>query len=298
MPADTIKIELEDHIRWGFGAQSRESASGGGIATLPGWGFGRAATQFEGESGYYQVVIHYHDLAGAAGLSLRIGDGRARIRLDEDHDGDEPSSANAVSEVIFDEVWIDNGARVALWANSRGLDPAAVDFIDFIPVTVDDTPPQDDDTPPPLEWPEDFGDFEMEVFNLTNDFRVENGLLPLELSFDLSRAAEDHSIDMADNDFFSHTSSNGDKLGTRLRDAGYDYTTAGENIAAGYQTPEAVVDGWINSSGHRANMLNPNFTHLGVGYVLDTDGVGYGKYWTQNFGAGDSDDPQTGAEFA
>lgn len=64
----------------------------------------------------------------------------------------------------------------------------------------------------------------------------------------------------------------------------------GENIAAGYSTPEAVVEGWKNSSGHRANLLNPNFTELGVGYYYlanDTGSVNYNRYWTQVFGSGD-----------
>lgn len=92
----------------------------------------------------------------------------------------------------------------------------------------------------------------------------------------LEQAALAHSQDMLDNNFFSHTSSNGDNLADRIKDAGYDYQSAGENIAKGYPTEEAVMEGWLNSQGHCANIMNANFTEMGVGRI--------GSYWTQNFG--------------
>ncbi|MEM7554985.1 MAG: CAP domain-containing protein, partial [Cyanobacteria bacterium P01_A01_bin.84] len=110
--------------------------------------------------------------------------------------------------------------------------------------------------------------FTEEVLKLTNDFRVKNGRSRLTMNSDLSEAAQDHSEDMAKLDFFSHTGKDGSKAGDRITDAGYEWNTYGENIAAGQRTPDQVVQGWINSPGHRANMLNPNFKELGVGYFF------------------------------
>ena len=81
---------------------------------------------------------------------------------------------------------------------------------------------------------------------------------------------------MADNRYFSHTSLDGSTLGNRVDRQGYSWRTVAENIAVGYPTPEAVLDGWMNSPGHRANILNCALVEIGVGY----DRV----YWTQNFG--------------
>ncbi|MDM8158730.1 CAP domain-containing protein [Labilibaculum sp. K2S] len=92
----------------------------------------------------------------------------------------------------------------------------------------------------------------------------------------LEKAALKHSKDMMDNNFFSHTSSNGDKFVDRLNDAGYSYNKAGENIALGYSSEESVINGWLTSQGHCANIMNPNFTEMGVGRI--------GDYWTQDFG--------------
>jgi len=100
-------------------------------------------------------------------------------------------------------------------------------------------------------------------------------------------AAENHSENMALQDFFDHQGVNGDDVIDRISIIGYNYFTAGENIGAGYSTPEAVVEGWINSPGHRANLLNPDFTEIGVGYFFlenDTGNENWNHYWTQVFG--------------
>jgi uncharacterized protein YkwD len=89
---------------------------------------------------------------------------------------------------------------------------------------------------------------------------------------------------MARNDFFSHTGSDGSSPGQRISRAGYRWWTYGENIAAGYPSPEHVVDAWMNSAGHRANILNPDFRDIGVGYIYKPDTT-YGHYWTQDMGA-------------
>jgi len=119
--------------------------------------------------------------------------------------------------------------------------------------------------------------YEQEVIRLVNGIRAENGLKPLEYHWELSRVARYKSQDMKDNRYFSHTSPVYGSPSQMIRNFGISYRMAGENIAYGYATPQAVVNGWMNSSGHRANILNPNYTHIGVGYVPS------GSYWTQMF---------------
>lgn len=98
----------------------------------------------------------------------------------------------------------------------------------------------------------------------------------------LARVAAAHSADMAGNDYFSHQSLNGDSPFDRMQDAGYRYSSAGENIAAGYRSPASVVKAWLASAGHCRNIMRRAFTQLGVGYAA---GGTYGNYWTQDFGA-------------
>ena len=126
-----------------------------------------------------------------------------------------------------------------------------------------------------------------QVVNLTNQFRAQNGLAPLALNSKLSEAAQTHSQNMATQDFFSHTGKDGSSAGDRVSRTGYDWRTVAENIAAGQQTPAEVVNAWINSPGHRANMLNTTIKEIGVGYFFlaeDTGTTNYNAYWTQDFG--------------
>jgi hypothetical protein len=133
--------------------------------------------------------------------------------------------------------------------------------------------------------------FENEVLQLTNQFRSENGRSPLRLNAELNATAYGHSEDMAQQDYFSHTGKDGSLPWDRAKEVGYEARAMGENIAAGQRTPQEVVQGWINSPGHRANLLNANYTELGVGYYYlanDTGSVNYNRYWTQVFGSGDT----------
>jgi len=133
--------------------------------------------------------------------------------------------------------------------------------------------------------------FENEVLQLTNQFRSENGRSPLKLNVELNATAYGHSQDMAQQDYFSHTGKDGSLPWDRAKEVGYEARAMGENIAAGQRTPQEVVQGWINSPGHRANLLNANYTELGVGYYYlanDTGSVNYNRYWTQVFGSGDT----------
>ena len=119
--------------------------------------------------------------------------------------------------------------------------------------------------------------FEGEVVRLVNQIRKENGLKALTQDWQLSRVARFKSKDMTDLGYFSHTSPTYGSPFDMMKDFGISYKSAGENIAKGYSTPEAVVNAWMNSPGHRANILNSSYTHIGVGYVAD------GNYWTQMF---------------
>ena len=119
--------------------------------------------------------------------------------------------------------------------------------------------------------------FESEVVRLVNEKRAEYGLKPLTQSWELARVARYKSQDMSDNGYFSHTSPVYGSPFQMMKSFGITYRTAGENIARGQATPKAVVDAWMNSASHRANILGASFTEIGVGYVAS------GRYWTQMF---------------
>ena len=119
--------------------------------------------------------------------------------------------------------------------------------------------------------------YEQAVVELVNEIRTSRGLGALTENWELSRVARFKSRDMRELHYFSHTSPTYGSPFEMMRAVGLSYRAAGENIAMGYPTPQAVVDGWMNSEGHRANILNPSFTVIGVGYVAD------GNYWTQMF---------------
>ena len=124
------------------------------------------------------------------------------------------------------------------------------------------------------------------VVELTNLERSKAGLPPLKANTQLSNAAENHTKNMANQDFFSHTGKDGSSPTNRVQSVGY-LGVAGENIAAGSSTPEDVFAQWMNSSGHRANILNADYQEIGVGYYFlanDTGSVNYNTYWTQVFG--------------
>lgn len=123
----------------------------------------------------------------------------------------------------------------------------------------------------------DVSQFEQEVVDLTNQEREKQGLAPLELDPELSKVAREKSKDMQSNNYFDHNSPNYGSPFDMMQSFGIDYNTAGENIAQGQQTPEEVVNAWMNSQGHRENIMNSDFTHIGIGYVEQ------GNYWTQMF---------------
>jgi len=119
--------------------------------------------------------------------------------------------------------------------------------------------------------------YEAEVIRLVNEIRQQNGLQPLTANWELSRVARYKSEDMRDRGYFSHNSPTYGTPFQMIKAFGISYRTAGENIARGQTSPQAVVKGWMNSSGHRANILNASYKQIGVGYVAK------GNYWTQMF---------------
>lgn len=121
---------------------------------------------------------------------------------------------------------------------------------------------------------------EQEVVRLVNVERQKNGLNALELDTELSKVARLKSQDMATKGYFNHTSPTYGSPFDMMKQFGIKYSTAGENIAMGQPTAEAVVKAWMNSEGHRANILNKNFTKIGVGYYKGSNGS---PYWTQMF---------------
>lgn len=124
---------------------------------------------------------------------------------------------------------------------------------------------------------EDIQQFVAEVIRLTNQERQQHGLAPLAEDKDLSQVAQLKSEDMQLKDYFDHLSPTYGSPFEMMDRFGVSYRAAGENIAYGYRTPEDVVEGWMNSPGHRANILQPAFTHIGIGFEPQ------GFYWTQMF---------------
>lgn len=129
-----------------------------------------------------------------------------------------------------------------------------------------------------------WSDLERQTVAEVNRRRQANGCGSLTLNRELSVAAKRHSKDMATKNFFSHTGSDGSTFVQRIRDAGYvPYKQIAENLAAGYATPQSVVQGWMDSAGHRANMLNCAYRDIGVGLEINPNSQ-YRYYWTTTFG--------------
>jgi uncharacterized protein YkwD len=141
-------------------------------------------------------------------------------------------------------------------------------------------------------WPSNWATFESQVVPLLNAERAAGHVCgstsyppagPLTMNAQLREAARCHSLDMAVNDFFSHTGSDGSNFVDRCSDAGYTGSPMGENIGAGYTTPAAVVAGWMASPGHCANIMAASANEVGVGYVYESDST-WRHYWTMDTG--------------
>ena len=141
----------------------------------------------------------------------------------------------------------------------------------------------------PAQVPE--ATIEQQVLALTNTLRQQHGCPALQRSPELTNAAQGHSQDMAEHNYFNHIDGNGNTPKVRAQQAGYLGHGGTENIAAGYATAEAVVMAWYNETapndGHRLNLLNCSLTDMGIGYATNSSSD-FGTYWTQDFGQHDS----------
>lgn len=163
------------------------------------------------------------------------------------------------------------------WGDTQNVTPTAA------PDTRPTQTPAATPAPKATEQPETddyISEYRREVLRLVNVEREKEGLNALVGDAKLDAAAQGHSEDMAANDFFDHDNLKGEKFSDRIKKAGASYRCAGENIAAGQRNPEAVVDAWMHSEGHRANILTPEFNKLGVGVAKNANGY---IYWTQDF---------------
>ena len=134
-------------------------------------------------------------------------------------------------------------------------------------------------------------DFLERVVELTNQERTQFDLSPLTVDSLLTQAAPTHTENMAVQDFYEHIGLDGSSRGDHIEATGYDFSAWAENIAVGYQIPEAVVKAWMNSAGHGANILHQDFQEIGVGYYFleeDTGSVNAYHYWTQVFSTPDN----------
>lgn len=120
------------------------------------------------------------------------------------------------------------------------------------------------------------------MLDRTNAERAQRGVGPLQLHPQLTQAAETHAADQFNRgcNNLSHTGTDGSSPFDRIERTGLKYLAAAENIACGYRSPDTVMQGWMNSSGHRANILNSRYTHIGISATLDATGR---PYWVQIF---------------
>lgn len=145
------------------------------------------------------------------------------------------------------------------------------------PVKTPEKTPEKTPVPVPSTSVPAASSYAQQVVDLVNAQRATQGLSALTMDAKLAEVAQAKAQDMHDNRYFSHTSPTYGSPFDMMRAFGVSYRTAGENIAMGYPSAQAVMNGWMNSSGHRANILNSAYTRIGVGYVAD------GNYWVQEF---------------
>jgi hypothetical protein len=132
--------------------------------------------------------------------------------------------------------------------------------------------------------------FAVQMLFRVNQARCAQGMMPVALNLPLFKAAQRHSMDMANHNWFSHDGTDGTNPWVRISQAGYRGTATGENISAGQVFADDAFNAWMNSEGHRNNIMNPNATEMGIALIANNNST-YRYYWTQNFGYGNSGIP-------
>ncbi|EGZ30306.1 hypothetical protein PHYSODRAFT_353745, partial [Phytophthora sojae] len=138
------------------------------------------------------------------------------------------------------------------------------------------------------------GDYYQQMLDAVNAERAKAGLKPLCTNSKLQAAAKRHSDDMAKNNYMAHDGADGSTMSQRVTDAGYDWGAVAENVAAGQEDVKSVMESWMNSPGHRENILGADYTMLGTSYAYSESST-YKHYWTQDFGAGDTESCDSGS---
>ncbi|KAF1773124.1 CAP domain [Phytophthora cactorum] len=152
-------------------------------------------------------------------------------------------------------------------------------------------------TPRNLQTYSSYDGYFQQMIDAVNAERTKAGLSALCTNKKLAAAAARHSKDMADNDFMEHDGSDGSTMSERITDAGYAWNAVAENVAAGQEDVASVMESWMNSEGHRANILGADYTMFGTAYAYNADST-YKHYWTQDFGAGDTEACDSGSSTA
>ena len=129
------------------------------------------------------------------------------------------------------------------------------------------------------------------ILNEINKNRIQNNLKPLSLNEKLNKTASFYAQNLAQNNYLSHKGLDGQNASERITKFGYNWTTFGENLAAGSDNPTITVNRWMQSAGHKANILNSEFCEIGIGYGYN-ENSNYKHYWTANFGCREDFDPQ------
>ncbi|MEM9131318.1 MAG: CAP domain-containing protein [Actinomycetota bacterium] len=207
-----------------------------------------------------------------AGLTLTAGD------VTTDQSLDPNGAVNPATDPTAGQVALptpDLGAQVP--TPSTAAPDAAVP-----PAAGAEDPAVADPTAAPAPAPGDDTAIQNEVLALINVERAAASCPALALDPSLNAAADGHSEDMAANGYFAHEDLAGNGPGARIAASGYAGANWAENIATGFPDPAGVVTGWMNSEGHRANILNCAYVHMGIGYAVGGTGT---VYWTQVFGA-------------
>ncbi|MCA2216733.1 CAP domain-containing protein [Jidongwangia harbinensis] len=286
--AGTMTYEAEaagNSMRGGAHAVECGRCSGGrrvtGIGLLGSLTFAGVVTERAGPT---RLAVTY---TGAETRTARVsvnGAVAAAIRFPASRGANRPATVRITATLAA-------GDNTISFGNPDGVAPD----VDKLVVTTDGTPPTVAPTasvpngpgstatppPPPGSGPPPGNPaFEAEVLSLVNRERTSAGCPAVTSDDRLVAAARAHSADMATRNYFSHTTPDGVPFATRITRAGYRWSGAGENIAQAQRTPAAVMASWMNSSGHKANILNCDFTNLGVGVAADADGT---LFWTQDF---------------